>query len=145
MAILSEKRWDKHANPWSGWTRVLSMPVLAIGLYVHSAWILGAVIVWLIINPILFPKPKRVDSWMSKGVLGERVYFKDGKKIKKDLPTLLNILNVPIFVAFLYFGWQQELVAMILAGLLTMMIKFWFIDRMVRVVNLAEENASLPS
>lgn len=135
MAILSEKTWEKHANPWSGWTRVLSMPGLALGLYLHNFWILGAVVVWLIVNPMLFPKPKSVDNWMSKGVLGEQLYYKDGKKLMKDLPTLLNILNIPTFAAFLYFSWQQELIPMILAGLLTMTIKFWFIDRMALLAN----------
>ena len=130
MAILSEKTWERHANPWSGWTRVLSMPALAIGLYLHNVWILGAVVIWLVVNPMLFPKPKSVDNWMSKGVLGEQLYYKNGKKLKKDLPTLLNILNIPVFVAFLYFSWQQEVTTMVFAGLLTMTIKFWFIDRM---------------
>lgn len=138
MAILSEKTWERHANPWSGWTRVLSIPALAVGLYLHNVWILGAVVIWLIVNPVLFPKPKRVDNWMSKGVVGEKLYFQDGKKFKKDLPTLLNIVNIPTFIAFMYFSWQQELAAMILAGLLTMVIKFWFIDRMVRIT---EESA----
>lgn len=131
MSFLSEKTWMHHSNPWSGWTRVLSMPALAAGLLLHNFWILGVVVVWLVINPVLFPKPKSIDNWMSKGVLGEQLYFKDGKKFKKDLPTLLNILNIPVFAMFLYFGWQQELVAMVLSGLLTMIIKFWFIDRMV--------------
>ena len=135
MAILSDKTWERHANPWSGWTRVLSMPALAIGLYLHSFWILGLVVVWLIINPMIFSKPKSVDNWMSKGVLGEKLYFKNGKKLKRDLPTLLNAINVPVFIAFIYFGWQQELLAMILTGLLTMTIKFWFIDKMVVLVN----------
>lgn len=137
MAILSDTIWERHANQWSGWTRVLSMPALAVGLYLHDLWILGAVFIWLIINPMLFPKPKSVDNWMSKGVLGEKLYFKDGRKLKHDLPTLLNIINVPVFIAFIYFGWQQELIPMILAGLLTMTVKFWFIDRMVNLIDTA--------
>lgn len=135
MTFLSEKTWARHSNPWSGWTRVLSMPALAVGLFLHNFWILGAVIIWLIINPIIFPKPKSVDNWMSKGVLGERLYFKDGKKLKKDLPTLLNLVNIPVFLSFLYFAWQQELIAMILSGLLTIVIKFWFIDRMAHLID----------
>lgn len=133
MAILTEETWSKHSNPWSGWTRVLAMPGLAIGLYLQNPWILLATIVWIIINPLVFPKPKSTDNWMSKGVLGEQIYYKSGKKLNKDLPSLLNVFNIPVFIAFLYFGWQQELVPMILAGLLAMTIKFWFIDRMVRV------------
>lgn len=142
MAILTENTWSRHSNPWSGWTRVLSMPILALGLYYHNYLILAATIVWLIINPIIFPKPKNINNWMSKGVLGEQIYFKKGRKIKKDLPSLLNVVNVPVFFMFLYFGWQQELVAMILAGLLTMAIKFWFIDRMVL---LAEKEMKIKS
>lgn len=107
------------------------MPLLAAGLYLNNYWVLGVVVVWLFVNSVLFPKPRSVDNWMSRGVLGEQIYYSDGKKFKKDLPTLLNILNAPVFVSFMYFGWQQELIPMILAGLLTMTIKFWFIDRMV--------------
>lgn len=106
------------------------MPVLAAGLYLHNVWILGAVVVWAVINPFIFPKPNSTNNWMSKGVLGEQLYFKDGKKLRRDLPTLLNLINIPVFISFLYFGWQQELVPLILSGLLTMTIKFWFIDRM---------------
>jgi hypothetical protein len=135
MAILSEHVWERHANPWSGWTRVLSMPLLAVGLYLHNFWILGVAAIWLIVNPVLFPKPKSVNNWMSKGVLGEQLYYKEGKKLKRDLPTLLNILNVPTFAAFLYFSWQQELLLMISTGLLAMTLKFWFIDRMVHIAD----------
>lgn len=134
MAILSEKTWQKHANPWSGWTRVLTMPILALGLYLHNPLILGSAVVWMIIDPFIFWEPRSTDNWMSKGVLGEQTYYKEGKKLKKDLPTLLNILNIPVFAGFLYFGWQQELMPMVLAGLLVMTLKFWFIDRMVRLI-----------
>jgi hypothetical protein len=132
VAFLSDKTWERHANPWSGWTRVLAMPVLAAGLYLHILWLLILVVIWLIINPKIFPKPNRVDNWMSKGVIGEQQYYRDGKKFKGDLPTLLNILNIPVFFSFLYFSWQQAFAEMILSGLLTVTIKFWFIDRMGR-------------
>jgi len=140
MSILSEKTWERHANPWSGWSRVLSMPLIALGLYVHNFWVLGAAVVWLFINPVVFSKPQSIDNWMSRGVIGEQLYYSDGKKFKRDLPTLLNVLNIPVFILFIYFGWEQQLMAMIFAGLLTMTIKFWFIDRMA---NLAEQRDTL--
>lgn len=135
MAFLSDKTWDKHMNKWSGWTRVLAMPLLATGLYLHNYWILGITVVWLILNPLVFPRPKSVDNWMSKGVIGEKMYFEDGKKLRRDLPTLLNLLNVPLFIAFIYYGWQQELAPLILSGLLIMVVKFWFIDRMAQLAS----------
>ncbi len=133
MAFLPDKVWQRHANPWSGWTRVLTMPLLAAGLYYQNMWILGAAILWLIVNPWIFPKPERTDNWMSKGVLGEQRYFSDGKKFRKDLPTLLNLANVPVFCLFLYFGWQGQAWPMLLAAALSMTLKFWFIDRMARL------------
>lgn len=135
MAFLSEKTWERHANPWSGWTRVLAVPLLGSGLYFHSIWILGIAILWVLINPLVFPKPARTDNWMSKGVIGERLYLSKGKKFQKDLPTLLNVANIPVSISFLYFGWQQELMPLVLSGLLLMVIKFWFIDRMVALVD----------
>ena len=77
--------------------------------------------------------PVSVDNWMSKGVIGEKLYFEDGKKLRLDLPTLLNLANVPLFGLFIYFGWQQELIPLVLSSLLVMVVKFWFIDRMVRL------------
>lgn len=140
MAILSDRAWERHANPWSGWTRALTVPALAVALYLHNLWLLVALIIWLIVNPMIFSKPKRTDTWMSKGTLGEQIYYADGKKLKKDLPTLLSILNVPVFISFFYFSWMQEIVPLILAGLLTMTIKFWFLDRMARIAGYGNEN-----
>tara|TARA_B100001540_G_scaffold73351_1_gene66312 strand:+ start:382 stop:819 length:438 start_codon:yes stop_codon:yes gene_type:complete len=133
MTILSEETWSKHSNKWSGWTRVLLMPIVGVGVYYHSWLILVVAVVWGIVNPLIFPKPKSVDNWMSMGVLGEKIYFKEGKKFKKDLPTLLNILNIPVSIVFVYFGWTQNIEALILSALLLMTIKFWFIDRMSRL------------
>ena len=133
MAILSDRMWERHTNPWSGWTRVLIMPVLAYGLYTHNWWVLVGTAIWAVINPMVFPKSDRIDNWMSKGVIGERIYYANNKKFKRDLPTFLNALNIPVFAAFIYYGWRQELVPLILAGLLTMTLKFWFIDRMARL------------
>ncbi len=109
------------------------MPLLAVGLYSHNLWLLAALFVWMIVNPMLFPAPKRIDNWMSKGVLGEKLYYQDKKYFKKDLPTLLNVLNIPASLAFLWLAWNQDLIALILSGLLVMTVKFWFIDRMVAV------------
>jgi hypothetical protein len=133
MAILSEKTWKRHSNPWSGWTRVLTFPLMAVGLYFHNFWILALVVFWAIINPMIFPEPKSIDNWMSKGVLGERLYYQQKKYLKKDLPTLLNVLNLPVALSFLYFAWNQEFLLMVYSGLLSCSLKFWFVDRMVTV------------
>ena len=58
MVIMKKKTWEKHANPWSGITRIATYPFIFWALWYHN-WIgLGAIVVWVIINPKVFPKPK---------------------------------------------------------------------------------------
>jgi hypothetical protein len=133
MPILSEKSWEKHSNKWSGWSRVLAMPLIGSSLYLHNWFILLLSIAWIIINPFIFSKPQKIDNWMSKGVIGEKIYYSEKRYFRLDLPTALNLINIPLFTAFIYFAWKGQLTNTILSGLLVMIVKFWFIDRMVSV------------
>lgn len=127
---MKDSTWQRHSNPWSGWTRMFGYWALLAAIYLHNWWFLGGVVVFLIFNPLLFPAPKSQESWMSKAVLGEQLYTKKGL-LKKDLPTLLNFLNLPCFIASIYFAYQQDMWLMVAAGLLSTTYKLWFLDRMV--------------
>lgn len=77
---LKGDNWMKHANPWSIWTRFATLPFLILAIWSRS-WIgwyslipILILIVWLIINPTLFKKPKSFDNWGSKSVLGEKFW-----------------------------------------------------------------------
>ena len=90
--IMKDETWYRHANPWSGWSRILSQPILYVPIwflqdfianpvqnwYVILGFILVAV--WYAINPLIFPKPKNYDNWISKGVLGEKAWTTLGVK-----------------------------------------------------------------
>lgn len=125
--------WDRHSNPWSGWSRVAALPLLGGAVAAHSISLISATILWLGINPVMFAPPADDRAWMTRGVLGERLYFATGPRIRRDLPSLLNSLNVPVFAAFLWFAWNRDAVPAVLAGLLVAVLKFWFLDRMVRL------------
>jgi hypothetical protein len=46
-----------HSNPWSAWTRLLSVPLVFVPIWIRS-WREGAiVVVRLIVNPIMFREP----------------------------------------------------------------------------------------
>ena len=85
---MDDEVWERHANPYSGWSRVPVLSLLALAIWSRvwlGWWALVPIIlifVWIWFNPRLFPAPKSTDNWMSKGVLGERVW--------------LNRKNVPI-------------------------------------------------
>ena len=77
---LSGENWMRHANPLSVWTRftVLSLISLAIWSRDWIGWYclipIALSLVWMMINPLLFPPPSSTKNWASKGVFGEHVW-----------------------------------------------------------------------
>ena len=127
---LKEEFWLRHSNPWSGLTRMLTTPFLYLAIWYHN-WVgLGIVILWIIINPVVFPKPKKVNSWFSKVVLGEKVWlskFKSGPQL--DLAAILNILIAVFFIPSLYFAYINEFWPTLYCVTLMFVFKLWFTDR----------------
>jgi len=80
---LDEAGWDRHANPWSGWSRLITGWPVIIAVGWSRLWIgwwavpLALIAVfWLWRNPLSFP-PARDDShWMSRAVWGERLWIR---------------------------------------------------------------------
>ena len=135
MAILSEKTWQRHSNPLSAWSRALSFVLLPIIIW----YLLIAFIIWLIINPLLFPNPKSQSGWMSRAVIGEKIYTASGK-VKADLSTALNFTNLVTVLILIYTSYNQMLVATILLTIISYLLKFWYLDKMVY---LADSNKHL--
>lgn len=101
---LDELGWARHANPLSGWSRALTgLPVIVLAAW-SRVWI-GcwavlpgvAALVWLLINPRLFPPPANDHAWMTRGVLGERLWARraalDAPELRTSLPHALNVLT----------------------------------------------------
>jgi len=59
---LREEFWLRHSNPWSGLTRMLITPFLYLTIWYHNRIGLGVIILWTIVNPVVFPKPKRTEG-----------------------------------------------------------------------------------
>ena len=77
---LEGDKWLRHANPASVWTRFAIMPVLAVAIWSYD-WIgwwslvpTGLILVFLMINPLLFHEPSSTRNWASKAVFGERIW-----------------------------------------------------------------------
>lgn len=133
--------WDRHANPWSGWTRVATMPVLTIAIW-SRVWLgwwslvpISLVVVWIWINPRLFPPPKSLDNWMSRGVLGERIWLaaEDGKIARHHRLVIQATTWIASVGALVWLGGLLWLdLTTTLSGLTASMLgKLWFVDRMV--------------
>ncbi len=138
---MSDKVWEKHANPLSVWTRYSVLPILVIAFWSRiwlGWWSTVCVVVaiaWVWINPRLFRKPKSTNNWASKAVLGERVWL-NRKKVPvpenhRILPNILSIVASIGMVLCIYGVVRLQVWPTIFGIALAYLGKSWFLDRMV--------------
>lgn len=137
---LRGEAWQRHANPWSVYTRI-PIPVLLVAAVWSRQWldwwsiaVLGAVLVWTFVNPRAFPPPQSLDHWASRSVLGETVWaarkstpVPERHRVAPWVLTGISSLGVPFIVwgVVVYDFWMTAFgLTVQLAG------KLWFLDRM---------------
>lgn len=138
---LDDEGWLRHANPLSYMTRFTVLPILVIAFW-SRAWLgwysvipvlLG--LLWAYVNPRAFQKPATTKNWLSKGVLGERVWLNrdkisvpDRHKLAPNVLSLVGGLGLPLLVWGVY---AFEVWPTITGLALIYLGKLWFMDRMV--------------
>ncbi len=138
---MDEAAWRRHANPWSGWTRVFGgLPLICLAIW-SRVWIggwalvaLACVALWLWLNPRLFPPPAHLDAWISRGVMGEKVFLEHRAQIPahhRRAALLLSWLSLPGTLVMAWGLWALWPSWVVFGALLTALPKLWFIDRMV--------------
>ena len=138
---MDDATWKRHTNPWSGWTRVLILPLLALAVW-SRVWIgwwclvpVGMLVIWTIVNPRAFSPPKSIDNWMSKGVLGERIWLaRKERPVPAHHAQMIRILLAVTALGMVPFVWglyRLDIWATLAGLLLLMGGKLWFLDRMV--------------
>jgi hypothetical protein len=138
---MDDRTWARHANPLSGWTRVPILPLICAAIFWRDAlgvWLyplLGALMIWAWVNPRAFPPPRTTRSWMSKAVMGERVWLARDRvpvplHYRRAVPIILGfaVAGVPLIALGL---WYQAAWPLVLGLTLSLLGKFWFLDRMV--------------
>jgi hypothetical protein len=138
---LDEAGWARHANPWSGWTRfATALPALVLAVWSRvwlGWWSLGPIalaLMWIWLNPRTF-RPARSDAaWMTRGVLGERLW-----SMRDTLPIPERHCVAPRLIAGLaalglpFLAWglvALDAWATFVGVLLSVLGKLWFVDRM---------------
>ena len=138
---MDDATWARHANPWSVWTRVATMPLLVLAIWsrVWIGWwsqsLVAGLLLWLWFNPRAFPPPLSTDTWASKAVLGERVWLNRREVPVPDHHRLMpNILSALAAVGMVPLTWgliRLEIWPTLLGLAVVMLCKLWFVDRMV--------------
>ena len=138
---MTDAVWERHANPWSVWTRYGSLPLLigAIWSRVWFGWgalmLTTVVILWIWLNPRVFPKPQTTRHWASKAVIGERIWLNQ-KQVPIPAhhhPAIAFTNTINAIGAVTCFGglWSLELWPTLLGLSWVILGKTWFLDRMV--------------
>jgi RsiW-degrading membrane proteinase PrsW (M82 family) len=141
LMSMDEKSWQRHANPWSVYSRFTTLPLLSLAFYsrewmgMYSLIPIVLAIVWIWLNPRLFNAPSSTDNWASMGTFGERLYLN-----RKNIPIpdhhqqvcmllqTLSALGIPFFIYSLY---SLNVWLLIASNIWIMVFKAWFVDRMV--------------
>ncbi|KPQ04602.1 MAG: hypothetical protein HLUCCA12_16565 [Rhodobacteraceae bacterium HLUCCA12] len=141
IMAMDDEVWARHANPLSGWSRVSILPLLAVAIW-SRVWIgwwalvpVSAVLMWTWLNPRLFPSPPSIDNWMSKGVLGERIWLSRGKdgELAHHAPIIRALtISTSAGTVLLFTGLALLNLFLTTTGLaVAMLSKLWILDRMV--------------
>lgn len=138
---MDEKSWEKHASPWSVYTRFTLLPLLSLAIW-SRAWLgiyaiapIILTLLWIWLNPRAFAPPKKTDNWASMGTFGERIYLNrhnvpippHHRALCRALP-LLSALGLPFWFYGLY---SFNIWALALGNIWIIVFKAWFVDRMV--------------
>jgi hypothetical protein len=140
---MTDETWERHANPWSVWTRFTAFPALILAAW-SRAWLgrwavvpLGAALVWTWLNPRLFARPASTDNWASKAVLGERVWMnRDAVPPPpryRVLPVALNAVSAGALLVAIWGLVRLSFWPTALGAGVAVFLKTLFLGQMVRL------------
>jgi hypothetical protein len=122
--------WSRHANPLSGWSRFAAFPLVMYALYERRWRLAAGTVLFIVVNPVLFAPPTDVDNWMSKVVLGERLWIQHGDGSREY--NAYNVAGMIAFVYGLYAIYRRYTLRAAVCTLAVMVFKLLFVDEMVR-------------
>ena len=138
---MDDEARRRHSNPWSVYTRFTMIPLIGLAVW-SRVWLhwwsvapIVVVVLWVWLNPRVFPPPKSTNNWASKVVLGEWVWMNRRSVAvpahQRQLPNLLSIgagIGMAVFLAGLI---VLHVWTAVVGGIVTVLCKLWFADRMV--------------
>ena len=131
---FAETFWRRHANPKSGWSRTLALPVILYAVYRRDRRFLLAALAFTALNPLLFSPPESEDAWMTRVVLAERWWTDElGRSVfGLSYPGVLNTANLATAGYAVLSAYRRRPRRTAVAGAATMALKFWFVAALVR-------------
>jgi hypothetical protein len=121
---LTREVFRHHSNPWSAWTRLLSVPLVFVPVWTRSrrqGAFLGA---WLMVNPIVFPDPKSDRAWATRAMLGEEMWIAERPL---DRAMALNVGATAFGLGGVWGAYKRRLLptAVCAVGQAALLLAYW--------------------
>ncbi len=136
---MNDEAWRRHANPWSVFTRFVAIPAMILAIWSRT-WIgwwallpISMTLVWLWINPHVFPAVSATSSWAAKGIFGERLWLEGQSEFPRDYGPILRWLMSIGVVGLIMIAWGLfafHVWVTIIGTVLVVMAQLWRIDRL---------------
>jgi hypothetical protein len=136
---MTDEAWQRHANPWSVYTRFAAIPAMILAIW-SRVWIgwwalvpVAAVVIWLWLNPRVFPAVTEPRSWAAKGIYGEKLWLLESCSVPLEYRVVLRWLIVPGLcgIVLLAYGLVALLVwPTVFGATLIVLAQLWRIDRL---------------
>jgi hypothetical protein len=149
---MTDEAWRRHANPWSVYTRFAAIPAMIVAIW-SRVWIgwwslvpIAIVVVWLWLNPHVFPAVSEPRSWAAKGIYGEKLWLLDPANVPGEYRLVLRWLIVPGLAGFMLLIWglvQLQPWPTVFGATLIVLAQLWRIDRLGQLYE-ATKGASSP-
>lgn len=104
---MDADKWRRHANPWSVWSRLSTVPLIALACY-SRGWIgwwalalVALVGIWLWLNVRIFAPIGEPVRWESRAIFGEAMWLdrKSRQLPKRELRRTIAPLVASILAA----------------------------------------------
>lgn len=139
---MTDEAWMRHANPWSVHTRFAAIPAMILAIW-SRVWIgwwallpVVVVMVWLWLNPHVFPPVTTPRGWAATGIYGEKLWLRNRSRIPPDYRAVLRWLTVVGATGFALLVWGLvQLLGWptVFGATLIVLAQLWRIDRLGRL------------
>ncbi|QLH80419.1 DUF6653 family protein [Halosimplex pelagicum] len=123
--------WERHANPRSVWTLLVTYPVLVAAVYRRDRRLLACVVAFAALNPLLFPPPEDADAWTTRVVLGERAWMDDGLR-SSSANAAFVALGAPLNVFTLRAAAKRRLLPTVAGTAASLAVSLLFFRQLAR-------------
>jgi hypothetical protein len=121
---LRRKVFERHANPWSAWSRWGTTPLVVVPVWTRRWTHAAPVLAWMIANAVVFPKPDHERAWATRAVLGEEMWIVERPL---DAAMAVNAGSAACLIAALVAARRRALAPAIAgtAGAMALIMVYW--------------------